>query len=140
VTHDQVEAMTMGHRICIMNKGEVVQIGRPLEVYRDPANTFVARFLGNPPMNLLAARIESVGNRFEITLAGMQFRLPVPLEARDASRPVGEVTLGIRPEDLYEVAAPEIAARAVRLPVKVVAVQPLGAETLQVLALRGEGE
>src|SRR6185312_15965388 len=61
VTHDQVEAMTMGHRVCIMNKGEVVQVGQPLEVYRDPANTFVARFLGNPPMNLLAARIESTG-------------------------------------------------------------------------------
>ncbi|MDE2274736.1 MAG: ABC transporter ATP-binding protein, partial [Burkholderiales bacterium] len=50
VTHDQVEAMTMGHRICIMDKGEVVQIGPPLEVYRNPVNTFVARFLGNPPM------------------------------------------------------------------------------------------
>jgi multiple sugar transport system ATP-binding protein len=50
VTHDQVEAMTMGHRICILNHGEVVQIGRPLEVYQNPADTFVARFLGNPQM------------------------------------------------------------------------------------------
>ena len=48
----------MGDRICIMNKGEVVQIGKPLEVYRNPADTFVARFLGNPPMNLLAGRLE----------------------------------------------------------------------------------
>ena len=47
VTHDQIEAMTMGHRICIMDKGEVVQIGKPLEVYRGPSNTFVAKFLGN---------------------------------------------------------------------------------------------
>src|SRR5881397_1659455 len=53
VTHDQVEAMTMGHCICIMNQGQVVQMGRPLEVYRNPADTFVAKFLGNPPMNLL---------------------------------------------------------------------------------------
>ena len=55
VTHDQVEAMTMGSRICIMNGGKVVQVGEPLEVYRRPANTFVASFLGNPPMNLMKA-------------------------------------------------------------------------------------
>ncbi len=53
VTHDQVEAMTMGDRICIMNGGKVVQIGAPLDVYRDPADTFVASFLGSPPTNLL---------------------------------------------------------------------------------------
>ncbi len=53
VTHDQVEAMTMGDRVCIMNEGKVVQIGAPLDVYRNPADTFVARFLGSPPMNLL---------------------------------------------------------------------------------------
>src|SRR5215468_4698508 len=56
VTHDQVEAMTMGQRICIMKDGRIVQVGPPLEVYRNPANTFVAGFLASPPMNLLAAR------------------------------------------------------------------------------------
>src|SRR6476646_1366061 len=55
VTHDQVEAMTMGTRICIMNGGRVAQVGPPLEVYHHPANTFVASFLGNPPMSLLPA-------------------------------------------------------------------------------------
>ena len=58
VTHDQVEAMTMGDRVCIMNEGRVVQIGAPLEVYRHPADIFVARFLGSPPMNLLKGRLE----------------------------------------------------------------------------------
>src|SRR6516165_8309947 len=58
VTHDQIEAMTMGHRICIMDKGEVVQIGPPLDVYRNPVNTFVGMILGNPPMNLLSADLE----------------------------------------------------------------------------------
>ena len=53
VTHDQLEAMTMGHRICIMDQGNVMQIGAPLEVYRNPVNTFVAKFLGSPPMNFL---------------------------------------------------------------------------------------
>ena len=58
VTHDQVEAMTMGERICIMKDGRIVQVGAPLEVYRNPADTFVASFLATPPMNLLPARIE----------------------------------------------------------------------------------
>ena len=58
VTHDQVEAMTLGTRICIMNGGKVVQVGEPLEVYQRPANTFVASFLGNPPMNLLPGRAD----------------------------------------------------------------------------------
>lgn len=91
-------------------------------------------------MNLLAARIESVGNRFELALAGTRFRMPVPLEASGGGRPVGEVTLGIRPEDIYEAVPPEISARVVQLPVKVVAVEPLGAETILVLALIGSGE
>ncbi|NJO23732.1 MAG: ATP-binding cassette domain-containing protein [Sphingomonadales bacterium] len=64
VTHDQVEAMTMGTRICIMNGGRVAQVGPPLEVYRRPANTFVASFLGNPPMTLLpAVATEKSGGR-----------------------------------------------------------------------------
>src|ERR1700720_2626024 len=63
VTHDQVEAMTMGDRVCIMNEGRVVQIGAPLEVYRNPADMFVARFLGSPPMNLLKGRLEARGGQ-----------------------------------------------------------------------------
>src|SRR6202008_1163474 len=64
VTHDQVEAMTMGSRICIMNGGKGVRGGEPLEVYRYPANTFVASFLGNPPMNLLRAVVtDDAGGR-----------------------------------------------------------------------------
>src|SRR6476620_947736 len=57
VTHDQVEAMTMGERICIMKDGRIVQVGEPLEVYRKPANTFVAGFLASPPMNLIDGRL-----------------------------------------------------------------------------------
>ena len=70
VTHDQVEAMTMGHCICIMNQGQVVQMGRPLEVYRNPADTFVAKFLGNPPMNLLQGRLEAQDGRAVARFAG----------------------------------------------------------------------
>ena len=136
VTHDQVEAMTMGHRICIMDKGEVVQIGRPLEVYRNPANTFVARFLGNPPMNLLPAELEA--ERWPRCAAGRRRLHRARRDGRLAALG-GGVILGIRPEDLYEIAGSARRRRdGARFPVRVVAVEPLGAETLLVLAT-GDG-
>ncbi|MCC6471864.1 MAG: sn-glycerol-3-phosphate ABC transporter ATP-binding protein UgpC [Alphaproteobacteria bacterium] len=138
VTHDQVEAMTMGDRICIMNLGEVVQIGRPLEVYRNPANTFVARFLGNPPMNLLKARLEARDGRTVATVAGVAVELPARMTAALASQSDRAVIAGLRPEDIYEV--PPSGTSATRLPVRVVAVEPLGAETLLALTLEGSGE
>jgi multiple sugar transport system ATP-binding protein len=135
VTHDQVEAMTMGDRICIMNKGEVVQIGPPLEVYRQPADTFVARFLGSPPMNLLDAHLEGVGPQAELrigtTILSLRSWPPATLE-RHWGRPL---TLGIRPEDLYEIPGDVRDGPPLLLDVRVDAVEPLGAETLLVLAL-----
>jgi multiple sugar transport system ATP-binding protein len=136
VTHDQVEAMTMGDRICIMNGGEVVQIGKPLEVYRSPADTFVARFLGNPPMNLLSAKLERQGSGLAAIVAGGAYTLDN--HAPDAlDRYIGRpIILGVRPEDLYEAASgPHMQPIAVRI----VTVEPLGAETLLILAA-GSGE
>jgi multiple sugar transport system ATP-binding protein len=140
VTHDQVEAMTMGHRVCIMNRGEVVQIGRPLEVYRNPVDTFVARFLGNPPMNLLAARLERSGDRTLLRLADATFPIGGYSQGALAPHLGGPITLGVRPEDLYEAPAAAIAGRALALPTRILAVEPLGAETLLVLAIDGSGE
>ena len=138
VTHDQVEAMTMGHRICIMNQGRVVQIGEPLEVYRRPADTFVARFLGNPPMNLLSAKLELSEGRLVARFAGAA--VPVR-EAASLIPYVGcDVTIGIRPEDVYESTPPGASASFVRVPARVVAVEPLGAETLLVLSLEISGD
>ena len=135
VTHDQVEAMTMGDRICIMNNGEVVQIGHPLEVYRNPADTFVARFLGNPPMNLLNGHLDLIGGRAVVHIAGSAVALP-ERTAPSLVHSVGhDVILGIRPEDLYETPPPGTAAQITRLPARVVAVEPLGAETLLLVAL-----
>ena len=96
VTHDQVEAMTMGTRICIMNGGRVAQVGPPLEVYRHPANTFVASFLGNPPMTLLPAiATDKAGGRC-LKVGSSEIELPPsrcpPLQAGS------QVTFGIRPE------------------------------------------
>jgi len=129
VTHDQVEAMTMGHRICIMDKGEVIQVGRPLEVYGNPANTFVARFLGNPPMNLMKAELGASDGQLRCRVACTAIDLPGSFDAAGAS-----VILGIRPEDLYEMPAPAGLGQMGEIPVRVIAVEPLGAETLLVLA------
>jgi multiple sugar transport system ATP-binding protein len=137
VTHDQVEAMTMGHRICIMNQGKVVQIGEPLEVYRRPADTFVARFLGNPPMNLLPAKLDLADGHVVACFANAVFAVPGREPGLLAAYAGREVIVGIRPEDLYESAPVDRAGAFARLPARVIAVEPLGAETLLMLALDG---
>ena len=92
VTHDQVEAMTMADQIVVLNEGRVEQVGTPVELYARPANEFVARFLGAPPMNLLKGKLAAGG----ITLDGGAF---LPLPGRSFTLPAGSpVTVGIRPE------------------------------------------
>ncbi|MHC4391945.1 MAG: ABC transporter ATP-binding protein [Planctomycetota bacterium] len=109
VTHDQIEAMTLATRIAILDKGVVQQIGTPESIYRSPRNTFVASFIGSPPMNLIAGRLE-----------GPSFRagdLEIPLTApRRAAEARGAVTLGLRPEHIRvcrEAAPGRLAARVV---------------------------
>ena len=96
VTHDQVEAMTMGHRIAVLKGGRLQQVGTPLEVYERPANVFVAQFIGTPPMNLVHGRLEAGGSRIQ----AQGFAIPVPRELLPATarRGGGEVVAGIRPE------------------------------------------
>ncbi len=95
VTHDQVEAMTLAQRMLVMNQGRAEQIGAPLEVYTRPATTFVAGFIGSPPMNLIAGCIASDGNTLAADLGG-HVGLPQSLPAL-AGR---SVLLGVRPEHL----------------------------------------
>jgi multiple sugar transport system ATP-binding protein len=135
VTHDQVEAMTMGHRISILNKGEVVQIGRPLEVYQRPADTFVARFLGNPQMNMLNGNLAIENGRAILHVCGNRIELPCHVLPELSKYAGTEIIVGVRPEDLYEGEPPRSAGDFVRIPARVVAVEPLGAETLVVLTL-----
>lgn len=90
VTHDQVEAMTMADRIIVLNEGRIEQIGTPTEIYENPASTFVAGFMGAPPMNLLKATVNGSGTA-KVT-DGLEFDAPVTAE--------GDVLVGIRPEDL----------------------------------------
>ena len=142
VTHDQVEAMTMGERICIINKGRLVQVGAPLGVYRDPADMFVARFLGNPPMNLFPAPLESVEGGVAVRIAGTLLPLPAADAPALARYVGGTVVFGIRPEDMYDRRPPTAVAdgQDLRFRARVSAVEALGAETLLVLSVEGVEE
>src|SRR6266566_430702 len=101
VTHDQVEAMTLGDRVVVMKDGWVQQVGEPLELYNEPANLFVAGFLGSPAMNFSTVRMTNDKGAIWAASAGMQIKAP-PDCADRLGRYVGqEVTLGIRPEDLH---------------------------------------
>jgi multiple sugar transport system ATP-binding protein len=116
VTHDQVEAMTMGHRIAVMSDGELQQVAAPQDLYAHPANTFVAGFLGSPGMNLMPGRLETGASGPVVRVGGGLVPLP--------TAPVGsdpDVILGVRPEGLR--IAPDGS-----VPVTVTIVELLGAE------------
>jgi sn-glycerol 3-phosphate transport system ATP-binding protein len=118
VTHDQVEAMTLADRMIVMNAGVVEQVGRPIEVYDDPASLFVAGFIGSPAMNFLPGK--RVGDAVDV---GGEMRIPLPAEL---ARVAGEqVTVGVRPEHLV---AGEGAGPVFRF--KVDSVEALGADSL----------
>ena len=121
VTHDQVEAMTLGDRLVVMDDGYAAQIGSPLEIYQRPATRFVAGFIGSPAMNFLEVRLSADGRSAELPEG---VRLPLPGEglAQFAGR---EITLGIRPEHLE----PAAEGRGV-MPLRVDHVEVLGADTL----------
>jgi multiple sugar transport system ATP-binding protein len=102
VTHDQVEAMTMGTRIAVMREGRIQQVGAPLDVYDRPANVFVAGFLGTPPMNLFRARVAASGVALEAGGNGAALSIPLPASRAGAAHPGLEVIAGVRPEHLRE--------------------------------------
>jgi len=132
VTHDQVEAMTMGERICIMKDGRVIQVGAPLDVYRNPANTFVAGFLASPPMNLLEGRL--IATDRQPTVEAGTVRFPLPSDYTFDGRADGPVIVGLRPEDLHE-RPQDPGWRSIEG--DVVAVEMLGPEVILVLSALG---
>jgi multiple sugar transport system ATP-binding protein len=112
VTHDQIEAMTMADKIVVMNNGRVEQIGSPLELYDDPANLFVAGFIGSPAMNFLKGRLNGAA-----VAVGSGISLPVKTRLESGR----DVLVGVRPEHL--------AVAADGVPAEVVVVEPTGADT-----------
>jgi len=120
VTHDQEEAMTLADRIVVMDLGDIVQMGSPLEIYGDPVSYFVADFFGNPAMNLIAGEFVQNGGGSEFRSADFT----VPLPERYKNTPPGRGTLGIRPENVKVAKANGGATRNIGL------VEPLGKDTL----------
>jgi multiple sugar transport system ATP-binding protein len=132
VTHDQVEAMTLADRIVVMHDGDISQIGTPMELFLNPANTFVAGFLGSPPMNQVKAVIEDGKNGPVATFAGQKLQLAkLPALKGSAGR---EVIVGIRPE-YVEIATPEVKGQ---VGIDVDLVETLGSEALVHGMLAGE--
>jgi len=127
VTHDQVEAMTMGQRIAVLEGGRLRQVGTPAELYGLPADVFVARFIGNPGMNILTGRGRGTGDAGGVVDCGT-WSVPVPLERYE-----GEIYLGVRPEHVSLVASDQgIGTAHVR------GVEPLGPDTLVRLDAGGQ--
>jgi len=100
VTHDQVEAITLGDRIAVLEDGVVQQIDQPLKIYNDPRNTFVAGFIGTPPMNLLNAKIHKKKNKIFITIDDIELHLPNEKIELIQQLKSEDIILGIRPEDI----------------------------------------
>jgi multiple sugar transport system ATP-binding protein len=144
VTHDQVEAMTMGHRVAVLSDGKLQQCASPRELYDNPVNQFVAGFIGSPAMNLQTAPLTDGG----ATLAGTVIPLAAPVRAAAARDQLSEIVLGIRPEHLHLAAEgryPDTAgqdgagagAGAAELTGEVLLVEELGADALLHVRLAG---
>jgi multiple sugar transport system ATP-binding protein len=130
VTHDQTEAMTLGDRIGLFNKGRLVQVGTPQELYDRPRTAFAATFIGSPPMNLLPAQLEAGPGAPAAVFSGG--KVPLPESAADAVEP-GPMLLGIRPEHIRISEGPHGETLAGRI----LAVENLGREHLLIVAAGG---
>jgi multiple sugar transport system ATP-binding protein len=128
VTHDQVEAMTMGTKIVVMKDGIIQQIGPPLEVYNHPVNLFVAGFIGSPVMNFFPSRLVFKDGRLFIDADA--FQLPVPEKKASNYQPLvgSEVIFGIRPNDIYDRAFAPDRVRGNCIKTIVDVIEPLGSE------------
>ena len=130
VTHDQIEAMTMGDRICVMKDGRILQVAEPLQLYNHPANLFVAGFIGSPPMNFFRGSLRAgADGGVEFIEAGDQASVVVKLPADLASRARGHVgrpiVFGIRPENIREASI----GGSTMFEATVELAEPMGAET-----------
>ncbi len=120
VTHDQVEAMTMGHRVAVLSGGRLQQCDTPRELYDNPVNQFVAGFIGSPAMNLQTVPLTDGGVR----LAGTTLQLPAAIRSAAAAAGLAELVVGIRPEHLH------LANGSGELAGEVMLVEELGADAL----------
>jgi len=139
VTHDQIEAMTMATRIAVMHQGEVQQFADPETVYNRPANLFVARFMGAPPMNTFPARLEAGGGGLRATIGRGEDAVALALPDSLAAHAGREVILGLRPECIAEEHrrfGTDGVGLTLEAPVEMS--EPTGAETIVLLRIGGE--
>ena len=101
VTHDQVEAMTMGERICVLKEGRIQQLDSPTALYERPANAFVASFIGSPEMNLIKAQLVQESLHMSVQIGSTRIQLPDTHKARLKGQTKGEILFGIRPEHIH---------------------------------------
>src|SRR5216684_480970 len=128
VTHDQVEAMTLGDRVVVMRDGWVQQVGDPLELYNEPANRFVAGFIGSPAMNFASVRIAAENGGMWATGDGIRLKIPEAMTNRLGAQTGKEVTFGIRPEDLRIANGSDPSEMSIEAAVEVI--ERLGSEIL----------
>jgi multiple sugar transport system ATP-binding protein len=128
VTHDQIEAMTLGDRVVVMRDGVVQQVGEPLELYNQPANKFVAGFIGSPAMNFATVTMVDGDGRLTAKNAGLEIEVPVSHLERLRPHVGRKVTMGIRPEDLRVAHSADTAGQTFSSKVEVV--EQLGSEVL----------
>ncbi|WP_439858806.1 ABC transporter ATP-binding protein [Pseudomonas sp. MBLB4136] len=128
VTHDQIEAMTLGDKVAVMKDGIIQQFGTPQQIYNDPANLFVASFIGSPPMNFIPLRLQRRDGQMVARLDSGQARCELPLGAMPAGSEERELILGIRPEQIQVSAAEGAALPSILAEVEVT--EPTGPDTL----------
>lgn len=126
VTHDQIEAMTLGHRIAIMSKGKVMQIGTPEEVYVRPQNRTVAGFIGSPAMNFVEGKIQQNGSNLIFSSEFFDYKIPDTISSALNEYQNQEVVLGIRPEHIEII---DIYSELETVTAKVGVLEPIGSET-----------
>ena len=135
VTHDQIEAMTLGDKVAVMKDGIIQQFGTPKQIYNDPANLFVASFIGSPPMNFIPLRLQRRDGRLLALLDSGQARCELPLGMQDAGLEDRDVIVGIRAEQIVLAPAEPYGLPVIRAEVQVV--EPTGPDTLVFVSLNG---
>ncbi|MGH8440445.1 MAG: ABC transporter ATP-binding protein [Pseudomonas sp.] len=133
VTHDQIEAMTLGDKVAVMKDGLIQQFGTPQQIYNDPANLFVASFIGSPPMNFIPLRLQRKDGRLQALLDSGQARCELPLGISDDGLEEREVILGIRPEQIALAPAQANGLPSIRAEVQVT--EPTGPDLLVFVTL-----
>ena len=128
VTHDQVEALTLGDRIVVMKGGSIMQVADPVNLYENPANKFVAGFIGSPPMNFLTGKIVPQNGDYFFQERGIKLRLLPQHHAKIAPFREQEVIFGIRPEDIYDKIFAQDARPEFTITATVDVVEPMGSE------------